>query len=140
MIWIILLRVIGAVLLLATLADLLFPTQLHGQWFSLYDYSYLLATLERIVLIVLSFGGAAALGSLRRTEQRIARATSSRRRVPPHEQVRNLAPDAPGSSTTERYLDDAERVRYGGRPVRRIDQLYYTFRTEGRRKHNPGRE
>lgn len=125
--WIFLLRFIGLLVFLVgvllLVADYL---ALSRVMLSVQDAISLAKTFaESTAIAVLCFGAASALTTLQRVDQRITRATGARQRA--QIQPKNLAPDAPGPSNTEKYLVEGERRNRG--MVRRIDQNYYTYRT-----------
>lgn len=94
-IWVIVLRAVGTLLFLfgvigGVVRMLMFP-EIYLIWDDVYQA--LLLIVVNFTLVVLCFGGAAALKQLHRIEYRIAR--MSVRRRDQSEQTRNLAPVAP---------------------------------------------
>lgn len=136
--WIIALRVSGSLLFLVGVvggvSNALNLQVFEDFWWT--TYHVWLPVIEDLVLSMLCFGAAAALRQIRQTDQRIARATAARRRPAQSQmQALNLAPHAPVPTSTVRYMDEGEKIRYGGnrgRTFRRIDQEYidrkYTYR------------
>ena len=131
--WIVVLRIVGALLFLAGVVGQALVTIVNAISMPTLSWGWVSITpiLENLALAILCFAVAAALEALRRIDHRIERATSRRR--PFNDGKKDLAPVAPTPANTAKYA--MPRSPINPAHVRKVDQEYYTYRTPNSKKH-----
>lgn len=98
--WIFILRATGTAVLFLTILDMITAPMNYPVFRSLSDFVRIFTpTLSHFGIAMLCFGGASALATLRRIDERI-----TRRRMRPAEPEKSIAPDAPAWGELPRPL------------------------------------